>query len=342
MTTAATPGSSPNDEAARTVVIKDRRTRGPLRSGALQNAILDSTGFSSIATDEKGVIQFFNAGASRMLGYAAAEVVNTFTPADLADPVEAIERASALSLEFGAAIAPGFEALVFKSLRGIEDTYAMTWVRKDGSRFPAVVSVSALHDPKGQIAGYLLLATDDTARKKIEAQVRGAEVRRADEKRQAHLRPPTRPERCTLLYVEVQPQPASPELVEQLIAGRTDVLLLRAASMDLGLELARTARPEVILLNVDLPGIGALEFMNRVRADPAMQSTPILALGANAAPVAIAKAVEAGFFEYLTQPMKAEAFMGALTDALEFAARERAEVDDMPSRAATQPLKESL
>ena len=145
-----------------------RRQETLLKTGALQNAILNSANFSSIATDEKGVIQIFNVGAERMLGYSAAEVLNKITPADISDPEEVIARAKALSVELGTPITPGFEALVFKASRGIEDIYELTYIRKDGTRFPATVSVTALHDADGEIIGYLLIGTDNTARKQIE------------------------------------------------------------------------------------------------------------------------------------------------------------------------------
>jgi len=139
-----------------------------LKAGALQNAIFNSANFSSIATDAKGVIQIFNVGAERMLGYTAAEVMNKITPADISDPQEVIARAEALSVELATPISPGFEALVFKASRGIEDIYELTYFRKDGSRFPAVVSVTALRDAQGSIIGYLLIGTDNTARKLVE------------------------------------------------------------------------------------------------------------------------------------------------------------------------------
>src|SRR3982074_341979 len=139
-----------------------------LKAGALQSAIFSSANFSSIATDAKGVIQIFNVGAERMLGYTAADVMNKITPADISDPQELIARAKALSVELGSTITPGFEALVFKASRGIEDIYELTYIRKDGSRFPAVVSVTALRDAQDAIIGYLLLGTDNTARKQIE------------------------------------------------------------------------------------------------------------------------------------------------------------------------------
>ena len=147
---------------------KSRRAEALLATGALQSAIFNSANFSSIATDAAGVIQIFNVGAERMLGYAAQEVVNRITPADISDPQEVIARARALSVELGTSITPGFEALVFKASRGIEDIYELTYIRKDGSRFPAVVSVTALRDARDVIIGYLLIGTDNTARQQVE------------------------------------------------------------------------------------------------------------------------------------------------------------------------------
>ena len=141
-----------------------------LKTGALQRAIFNSANFSSIATDAKGVIQIFNVGAERMLGYTAAEVMNQITPADISDPQELIARAKSLSAELGTPITPGFAALVFKASRGIEDIYELTYIRKDGSRFPAVVSVTALRDEDEAIIGYLLIGTDNTARKQVETE----------------------------------------------------------------------------------------------------------------------------------------------------------------------------
>ncbi|MEJ1959244.1 MAG: PAS domain S-box protein [Nitrosomonadales bacterium] len=152
-----------------------------LKAGALQSAIFNSANFSSIATDAKGVIQIFNVGAERMLGYAAADVMNKITPADISDPQEVIARAKALSVELGTPITPGFEALVFKASRGIEDIYELTYIRKDGSRFPAVVSVTALRDDQDAIIGYLLIGTDNTARKQIEAEQKQLDQRLRDQ-----------------------------------------------------------------------------------------------------------------------------------------------------------------
>jgi len=141
-----------------------------LIAGALQDAIFNSANFSSIATDAQGVIQIFNVGAERMLGYQAVDVVDKVTPADISDAQELIARAAALSQELDAAITPGFEALVFKASRGIEDIYELTYIRKDGSRLPALVSVTALRDAQDSIIGYLLIGTDNTARKQVEAE----------------------------------------------------------------------------------------------------------------------------------------------------------------------------
>ncbi|QKE39710.2 PAS domain S-box protein [Ferrovum myxofaciens] len=162
--------------------ITERRRQVALPiTGALQNAIFNSANFSSIATDAKGVIQIFNVGAECMLGYTAAEVMNKITPADISDPQEVIARAKALSLELGTPITPGFEALVFKASRGIEDIYELTYFRKDGSRFPAVVSVTALRDAQDAIIGYLLIGTDNTARKQVEAEQKKLNQRLRDQ-----------------------------------------------------------------------------------------------------------------------------------------------------------------
>ncbi|HWW06787.1 PAS domain S-box protein [Collimonas sp.] len=141
-----------------------------LKAGALQNAIFNSANFSCIATDAQGVIQIFNVGAERMLGYMAEDVVDKITPAGISDAQELIARAASLSLELDTQITPGFEALVFKASRGIEDIYELTYIRKDGSRFPAMVSVTALRDAQDKVIGYLLIGTDNTARKQVEAE----------------------------------------------------------------------------------------------------------------------------------------------------------------------------
>ncbi|WP_310463187.1 PAS domain S-box protein [Sphaerotilus sp.] len=158
-----------------------QRQASLLKTGALQDAIFNSANFSSIATDARGVIQIFNVGAERMLGYAAVDVVNKITPADISDPLEVIARARELSAELSTPITPGFEALVFKASRGIEDIYELSYIRKDGSRFPAVVSVTALRDAGNLIIGYLLIGTDNSARKQVEAEQKKLDQRLRDQ-----------------------------------------------------------------------------------------------------------------------------------------------------------------
>lgn len=527
-----------------------------LKTGALQNAILTSANFSIIATDEKGVIQLFNVGSERLLGYTAAEVVNKASPSDMYDPQDVMARAEALSRELETPIAPGFEALSFKASRGIEDVYEITKIRKDGSRFPAIVSITALRDDYGDIIGYLLIGNDNSVRKQVESELKAAmaaaekanraktdflsgmshELRtplnailgfaqlmesgapnptpsqqrnldqilkagwyllelineildlaliesgkvtlsreavslaevflecRAMIEPQAQKRgiamtfpnfqiphfvkadrtrvkqvlinllfnaikynrvggavavectpsPPDSlrisvrdtgaglaPEQLaqlfqpfnrlgrdagaeegtgiglvvtkrlvelmggvigvdssvgvgsefwfelgltsaphlaahdaedavrlpqqlaggapprTLLYVE--DNPANLELVEQIIARRPDLRLLSAADGDLGIEFARAYLPEVILMDINLPGLSGVEAMKILRADPLTAHIPIIALSANALARDIEKALAAGFFNYLTKPIKVNAFLDALDVALKYA-----------------------
>ncbi|MDG5977793.1 PAS/PAC sensor hybrid histidine kinase [Hydrogenophaga taeniospiralis CCUG 15921] len=534
------------------------RRNALLKAGALQNAILNSANFSIIATDEKGIIQLFNVGAERMLGYRADEVVNRVRPSDMHDPQEVRARAMALSLELDTPIAPGFEALAFKASRGIEDIYELTYICKDGSWFPAIVSITALRDDYGDLIGYLLIGTDNSVRKRVEQQLNEAvdaaekanraktdfissmshELRtplnailgfaqlvesgtpaptptqqrsigqilkagwyllelineildltliesgklslsgepvsltevlaecramvepqaqqrgigmvfarlespryvKADRtrlkqvlinllfnaikynqrgghvtvecaltldppdtvrisvrdtgpglvpeqlaqlfqpfnrlgqesgaeegtgiglvvtQRLVHLMggqigasstpglgsvfwvemaltaaplnavldaapaDPPRPDALpgtplrTLLYVE--DNPANLELVEQIIARRTDLGLLGAADASLGIEFARVYQPEVILMDINLPGISGIEALKILRADPATAHIPVIALSANAVPRDIQKGLEAGFFNYLTKPIKVAQLMDALDAALRVA-----------------------
>lgn len=151
-----------------------RRQQELLKAGALQNAILTSANFSIIATDEKGTIQLFNPGAERMLGYSASDVVSKISPSDIHDPLELAAHARALSTELATPIAPGFEALAFKASRGIEDVYESTFIRKDGSRFSAIVSITALRDDYDEVIGYLLIGADNSVRKQAEVELQSA------------------------------------------------------------------------------------------------------------------------------------------------------------------------
>jgi PAS domain S-box-containing protein len=545
------------DEAGKADGITEvRRQAALLKTGALQNAILTSANFSIIATDEKGIIQLFNVGAERMLGYLAAEVVNKINPSDIHDPREVKARAQTLSLELGTTITPGFEALAFKASRGIEDIYELTYICKDGSRFPAIVSITALRDDYGHIIGYLLIGTDNSVRKQVElelnkamavaekanlaksdflssmshelrtplsailgfaqlmesgspsptasqkrsidqilqagwyllelineildlaliesgklslslepislaevmlecqdmiepqAQKRGISVAfprfdipyfvQADrtrvkqvfinllsnaikynrtggtvavehiastpgriricvrdsgegltadklaqlfqpfnrlgqeangeegtgiglvttkrlielmggaigaestvgtgsvfwielnltaERQAAHgtatssavaqSQVQTDAQLRTLLYVE--DNPANLMLVEDLIARRPDIRLLTARDGNRGIEIARASRPDVILMDINLPGISGLRALRVLAQDPTTAHIPVVALSANAIPRDIEKGLEAGFFRYLTKPIKVTEFMATLDVALEFA-----------------------
>lgn len=536
--------------------IEMRRQTALLKAGALQNAILNSENFSIIATDEAGIIQLFNVGAERMLGYQAADVINKINPSDIHDKQEVQARAQELSLELSAIIAPGFDALSYKASRGIEDIYELTYIRKDGSRFPASVSITALRDDYGDLIGYLLIGADNSARKHAESGLKEA-MAAADKANRAktdflsgmshELRTPLnailgfaqlmesdtspqtpsqkrnlsqilkagwyllelinevldlaliesgkvtlsgepvslpeimlecramiepqalkrgigmnferfdipyfvkadrtrikqvlinllfnaikynkpggtvsvgygviRPDAIrisvcdtgegltpehvaqlfqpfnrlgkeagveegtgiglvvtkrlvelmggtigvdsavgvgstfwiemnltvapqlvileavhaeqaqmvlpenlpvrTLLYVE--DNPANLELVEQLIARRADLRFLSAPDADLGIEFARAYQPEVILMDINLPGISGVAALKLLRADPTTAHIPIIALSANAVPRDIEKALNAGFFNYLTKPIKVDQFMAALDAALKFA-----------------------
>ena len=458
-----------------------------LKTGALQSAILTSANFSIIATDEKGIIQLFNVGAERKLGYLAAEVVNKIKPSDIQEPSEVIARAQALSAELGTTIAPGFEALAFKASRGIEDIYELTYICKDRSSFPAIASITALRNEYEDIIGYLLIATDNSVRKQVEANLKlamaaaeKANLAKSDflsgmshELRtplsailgfaqliESGMPPPTvsqkrsldqilnagwyllklineildlaliesgqlslspepvalrevlqecetmcepqaakrsvqmhfplisphycvRADRtrvkqvvinllsnaikynriggrvtltCTALSAEririciedtgegltaeqlaklFQPfnrlgQEASAEegtgiglvmtkrLVE-LMARRPDIRLLSAPDGMQGIAMARELQPDVILMDINLPGLSGIKAMKILADDPTTAHIMVIALSANAIPRDIERGLEAGFFRYLTKPIKVDEFMDTLDISLRVA-----------------------
>jgi CheY-like chemotaxis protein len=128
----------------------------------------------------------------------------------------------------------------------------------------------------------------------------------------------------TLLYVE--DNPANLQLVEQIIARRPDLRLLTAVDGNSGIELARTVQPTVILMDINLPGISGVQALKILREDPATSHIPIIAISANAMPRDIKKGLEAGFFHYLTKPIKIREFLDALSVALEFAETKTIEI----------------
>ncbi len=132
---------------------------------SLWRAILDSTNYTMIATTLEGVIREFNAAAERMLGYSAGEVVGQVKPDIFHDPAEIVARAEALSAELGETIVPGADVFVGKARRGLSDENEWTYIRKDGSRLPVRLSMTALRDGVGQVSGFLGIASDITDQK---------------------------------------------------------------------------------------------------------------------------------------------------------------------------------
>jgi CheY-like chemotaxis protein len=127
--------------------------------------------------------------------------------------------------------------------------------------------------------------------------------------------------RRALLYVE--DNPANMKLVEKLIAQRADIHLLSAVNGTLGVEVARASQPDVILMDINLPGMSGIEAMKMLREDPTTAHIPIVALSANAMPRDIEKGLQAGFFRYLTKPIRVTEFMDTLNVALDFAEKGR-------------------
>jgi len=147
--------------------IELQRQSALLKTGALEVAILNSPYISSIATDEHGVIQIFNIGAERLLGYSASEVIGKASASDMCDVAEMAARAEALSAQYAVEVAPGFDALVFLARRGIEDISELTYRCKDASALASMVWISALHNPRKKLIGYLFLGSDYTVRKSL-------------------------------------------------------------------------------------------------------------------------------------------------------------------------------
>jgi PAS domain S-box-containing protein len=156
------------EDLAREVGDREQAERELREVTALQNAILNSANYSVISTDPDGTIRTFNATAERLLGYRADEVVGKVTPALIHDDREVERRAEELERELGECIEPGFEVFVAHAKRGYADEREWTYVRKDGSRFPVLLSVTAIRDEQGAVTGYLGVASDITERKRVE------------------------------------------------------------------------------------------------------------------------------------------------------------------------------
>jgi len=120
-----------------------------------------------------------------------------------------------------------------------------------------------------------------------------------------------------LLYIE--DNPANMQLVEKLIARRADIRLLTAVNGSLGIELARSLKPDLILMDINLPGISGIDALKILQADPATAHIPVVAISANAMLRDIELGIESGFFRYLTKPIIVDEFMETLNVAFEFA-----------------------
>lgn len=138
----------------------------------LQRAILDSANYTIISTTVEGIILTFNSAAERLLGYAGEEIVGKTTPVIIHERDEIVRRSHELSQELGILIEPGFETFVAKARQGKIDEQEWTYIRKDGSRFPVLLSITALRDAEGEITGYLGIGSDITERKRTEAHLR--------------------------------------------------------------------------------------------------------------------------------------------------------------------------
>ncbi len=144
-------------------------------SNTLQQAILNSANYAIISTTTDGTICVFNAAAERLLGYKASEVLGKTTPGIFHDFNEVVQRARELSIELGISIEPGFEVFVAKAQREGIDEREWSYIRKDGSRFPVLLSVTALKDARGNISGFLGIASDITERNRSEAALKQSE-----------------------------------------------------------------------------------------------------------------------------------------------------------------------
>ena len=152
-------------------------------SDQFKSAILEQAGHAIISTMPDGIITTFNQTAERMLGYSAREMVSLQTPAIFHDPAEIEARAQEFSTELSETIAPSFEVFVAKARRNLPNEYEWTYIRKDGTRLPVLLAVTALRDAAGAITGFLDMAVDITERKRIEAELHQAleELRQREE-----------------------------------------------------------------------------------------------------------------------------------------------------------------
>jgi diguanylate cyclase (GGDEF)-like protein/PAS domain S-box-containing protein len=141
---------------------------------ALTGAVFNSANVSIIATSTAGTINLINATAQRWLGYSAEELVGRASPAVIHDPAEVVARAVEISLEMGMQIEPGFDVFVAKARIHGSDEREWTYIRKDGSRFPVHLSISALHNEAGDITGFIGIGVDITDRRRADEAIHHA------------------------------------------------------------------------------------------------------------------------------------------------------------------------
>ena len=156
---------------ANDVTERRRAEKALIETTQFQRAILDSANYAIISTTPDGIIRTFNAAAQRLLGYTAEEVVGKVTPLVLHDYQEVVQRAQEFTEELGLAIEPGFESFVAKTRMGKIDEREWTYIRKDGSRFPVLLSITAVRDLEGNITGFLGIGHDITERQQAEAEL---------------------------------------------------------------------------------------------------------------------------------------------------------------------------
>jgi PAS domain S-box-containing protein len=153
------------------------RTVELAKVSALQSAILDNAAVSIITTTPQGIITSFNRAAEYMLGYSAEEMIGKRSPSVFHLPSQIAERARLLTQELGVAIEPGFEVFAAKSRRNLPNALEWTYISKNGCQFPVLLSVTALRDDLGDIAGFLGIATDISEHKRLEDALKRSDQR---------------------------------------------------------------------------------------------------------------------------------------------------------------------
>ncbi len=151
--------------------IAAEKLRAAAQANALRRTILENLPASVIATSTDGTIVAVNPAAEQLLGYSNEEMIG-HASIMMHEPEELQHRATALSLQLGRTIAPGFEAIIANGTQLAAAQREWTYVRKDGTRVPVDIAITALRDESGQITGYLKVANDITARKHAEATMR--------------------------------------------------------------------------------------------------------------------------------------------------------------------------